>query len=208
MQTTDILLILFGVFIGATLVIFLYRAQNRLLRETIRREIENAYQARSAAERHRIVRIYENKLQDAKDQLKEAVIVARKDSANQSRAVLKGKMAEQMAPMLPGFDYWPADARFLGDPVDYIIFNGYSTCKDGLDDCENLEIVIMDIKQGKSGLTYGQRQIARAVAEGRVRFEIVRVQADGGILVQVWANHPGTGDDVATSTFLIRDNDT
>ena len=104
-------------------------------------------------------------------------------------------MAEQMAPLLPGFDYWPADARFLGDPIDYVIFNGYSACKDKVDDCANLEVILMDIKQGKSVLTYGQRQIAQAVSEGRVRFEVVRVQADGGIHIQTWASHPGTDQD-------------
>ena len=39
-------------------------------------------------------------------------------------------MAEQMAPLLPGFAYLPADARFLGDPIDYVIFDGYSAVKD------------------------------------------------------------------------------
>ena len=57
-------------------------------------------------------------------------------------------MAEQMAPLLPGFDYWPAAARFLGDPVDYVIFDGYSACKDGGSDGEDLEIVLVDIKRG------------------------------------------------------------
>ena len=191
MNSVDFLLVLIGIFIGAVIVLILYRTQNQMVRDTMQREIENAYLARAEAERSRIVRIYEGKLRDAKDQSREAVVTARRESTNQSRAVLKGKMAEQIAPLLPGFDYWPADARFLGDPVDYIIFNGYSSCKDGLDDCENLEVVIMDIKQGKSGLTYGQRQIAQAVSEGKVRFEVVRVHADGSIQSKFWAHHSG-----------------
>ena len=43
-----------------------------------------------------------------------------------SRAVLKGKMAEQFAPILPEFQYLPSDAKFLGDPVDYVVFDGYT----------------------------------------------------------------------------------
>ena len=30
-------------------------------------------------------------------------------------------MAEQFAPVLPEFQYLPSDAKFMGDPVDYII---------------------------------------------------------------------------------------
>ena len=122
----------------------------------------------------------------------ETVISARRQGAEQSRAVLKGKMAEQMAPLLPGFAYWPADARFLGDPVDYIVFSGYSMAKDVSDAGEDVEIVILDIKQGKSMLTEGQRKIAKAVEAGRVRFEVVRVFADGTVRSYTWGK--GTGE--------------
>ncbi len=116
----------------------------------------------------------------------EALTEARRDSVSRSRAVLKGKMAEQIAPLLPGFDYWPSDARFLGDPVDYVIFNGYSRAKDGHED-EPLEIVIVDIKEGRARLNRGQRLIAQAVAAGRVRFEVVRVSEEGQITHYDWS---------------------
>lgn len=41
-----------------------------------------------------------------------ALIAAKKRSVNTSRAVLKGKMAEQMAPIMPQFQYLPSDAKF------------------------------------------------------------------------------------------------
>ena len=123
-DSVHIFLLLVGIVIGAAVSIMLNRAQNRVLRKTMSYEIENAFRARADAERGRIVRIYESRLRDVKDQLKDAVVTARRESANQSRAVLKGKMAEQIAPLLPGFEYWPADSRFLGDPVDYFVFFG------------------------------------------------------------------------------------
>jgi len=187
-NSIDLLLLLVGIFIGAAISIALNRAQNRLLRKTLGREIENTFKARAEAERSRIVRIYEGKLLKLKEQQRDAVVTARRESTNQSRAVLKGKMAEQIAPMLPGFDYW-----------------GYSACKDHLDDCSHFEVVIMDIKQGKSRLTYGQRQIAQAVSEGRVRFEVVRVHADGSIHTQTWGTRPGKEQDVATGAYIVRD---
>jgi predicted Holliday junction resolvase-like endonuclease len=199
-----IFLLVVGIILGAAISIAFFRAQNRFLRQTMSQEIENALKARAEAERGRIVRIYEGRLNDLNDQLRKAVSAARKDSVNQSRAVLKGKMAEQIAPLLPGFDYWPADSRFLGDPVDYVVFSGYSACKDHLEDCHNMEVVILDIKQGKSGLTYGQRQIAQAVAEGRVRFEVVRVYSDGSIRTQTWGNSMKNNQNSVTGAYNVR----
>ncbi len=103
---------------------------------------------------------------------RELVQVGRR-SVQQSRAVLKGKVAEQMAPMLERFPYAPSDARFLGDPVDYIIFDGYSEAG------RPLEVVLLEIKQGKGRLSQGQRRIARAVTAGRVRFETLHLYANG-----------------------------
>ena len=67
-----------------------------------------------------------------------------------------------------------------------------------------MEVVILDIKQGKSGLTYGQRQIAQAVADGRVRFEVVRVHTDGTIRTQTWGTSSGTDQDAATGAYNVR----
>jgi predicted Holliday junction resolvase-like endonuclease len=64
----------------------------------------------------------------------------RKDSVNRSRSTLKGKIAEQMAPILPEFAYNPADARFIGSPVDFVIFDGYTQVKD---DSEGTVAVIL-----------------------------------------------------------------
>src|SRR5882724_11599495 len=63
---------------------------------------------------------------------------ARKDSVERSRSTLKGQIAEQMAPLLPGFPFLPADARFLGDPVDYVVFKGRADFGDAEDEPEEL----------------------------------------------------------------------
>jgi predicted Holliday junction resolvase-like endonuclease len=157
----------------------------------LRDEIAQRYEAEMEAERVQIARAYEARIQELEDNHRQAVVHARRHSTQRSRAVLKGKMAEQMAPLLPGFPYWPADARFLGDPVDYLVFDGYSACKDNHASGDDLDVVILDIKQGKSVLTREQRQIARAIEEGRVRFEVVRVFADGRVRSRVWRPHHG-----------------
>ena len=108
----------------------------------------------------------------------QALIQAQKRSVNTSRAVLKGKMAEQLAPILPEFEYLPSDAKFLGDPVDYIVFDGYSDFRDGEGRAEDITVVLMDIKSGGARLTKGQLAIAEAIQQGRVRFETVRIDFD------------------------------
>ncbi len=155
--------------------------EQRVLRATV----ESEARALSADDLIRLRADYEAKLRAQAEAHRRELAAARRESVAGSRAVLKGKMAEQMAPLLPGFDYLPADARFLGDPVDYVVFDGYSACKDG-GDCASVEIVILDVKQGQARLSRGQKLIAEAVAAGRVRFEVVRVNDDGQVERRIW----------------------
>ena len=141
---------------------------------------------KSRNEKTRLVREYEEKIRDMGETHHEALGNARKESVQMSRNTLRGKVAEQVAPMLPGFDYSPSDARFLGDPIDYIVFSGYSKVRDGIDEEDELEVVILDIKSGKARLSKEQRRIAEAVEAGRVRFEVVRVSGDGVVEKHQW----------------------
>src|SRR3954467_2106503 len=88
---------------------------------------------------------------------------ARRESVDQSRSTLKGRIAEQMAPLLPGFAYLPADSRFIGSPIDYLVFNGYTEFADAEAAADSLEIVLLEIKQGRTPLTPIQRAIGHAV---------------------------------------------
>src|ERR1700694_630246 len=48
----------------------------------------------------------------------------REDAVQRSLAVTTGKVHEQLIPYLPDFGYNPKDARFLGSPVDLVVFDG------------------------------------------------------------------------------------
>jgi predicted Holliday junction resolvase-like endonuclease len=112
---------------------------------------------------------------------------ARRESLQKSRSSLKGQIAEQMAPLLPGFRYRPSDARFLGDPVDYVVFSGYTDVRDDPSSAVSaLDIVLLEVKQGTSSLSPFQRAIARSVEEGRVRFEILRIAENGALSSEAW----------------------
>jgi predicted Holliday junction resolvase-like endonuclease len=130
-------------------------------------------------------RRYENLLQQHDD----IVHGARKDSVDRSRSTLKGQIAEQMAPLLPGFPYMPADARFLGDPIDYIVFTGYTETQSATPSGDDLEIVLLEIKHGQAKLSPIQRAIAKAVEEGRFRFEVSRVGEDGTVTTNAWRSN-------------------
>ena len=126
----------------------------------------------------RIKAEYERYIAELELEHQQALAQAQKRSVNTSRAVLKGKMAEQLAPIMPQFEYLPSDAKFLGDPVDYVVFDGYTDLRDGEGRPEDIEIVLIDIKSGGARLTKGQVAIAQAIQAGRVRFETVRIDVD------------------------------
>ena len=88
----------------------------------------------------------------------------RSDAINRSRAVIGGQVVEQVAPFLPGFPCNPADARFIGKPVDFVAFPGLSE-NDKVD-----EVLLVEVKTGRSELNAREKEIRRAVKEGRVRY--------------------------------------
>ncbi len=129
----------------------------------------------SGSRNGRIKAEYEQYIAELELEHQQALIYAQKRSVNTSRAVLKGKMAEQLAPIMPEFQYLPSDAKFLGDPVDYVVFDGYTDFRDGDGSAEDIEVVLIDIKSGGARLTKGQQAIEKAIKDGRVRFETIRI---------------------------------
>lgn len=88
-----------------------------------------------------------------------------------SRAALKGRIGEQLAPLLPMFEHEPADARFLGSPVDYVVFDGY---KDG----DPKSITFVDVKTGKTAtLSPIEQKLKLVIEKGRVRWETIHLGA-------------------------------
>lgn len=98
------------------------------------------------------------------------VLAARRDASKRSRSVVAGMTAEQLAPLLGEFGerFDPGDARFLGAPVDYVVFDGIAGGK-------LRQVVLVEIKTGGSRLNANEREVQRAVREGRVGFEIMRL---------------------------------
>jgi predicted Holliday junction resolvase-like endonuclease len=91
----------------------------------------------------------------------------RQDAIQRSLAVTAGKVYEQLVPYLPGFPFNPKDARFLGSPVDFVVF-------DGLSDGHITRIVFVEVKTGAADLSTRERRIRDTVQDSRVEWYELR----------------------------------
>ena len=93
----------------------------------------------------------------------------RKDAVKRSKAVISGQVTEQIAPFLPDFPANPSDARFIGKPVDFIVFSGLSE-NEKID-----EILFVEVKTGKSLLSEREKEVKKAIEKGNVRYVEYRI---------------------------------
>ena len=92
----------------------------------------------------------------------------RADAIRRSSAVVSGKVTEHLTPYMGVFPYNPKDARFLGAPIDLIVF-------DGMSDDDLRQIVFLEVKTNTSTLSSRERRIRDAVQAGRVAWREFRV---------------------------------
>lgn len=88
----------------------------------------------------------------------------RQDAINRSYSVNLGKITEHLIPFHINFPFNPKDARFIGSPIDMIVFDGHSDKKD------DIIIYIVEIKTGNSKLTDIQKKIKEATINGNIRW--------------------------------------
>jgi len=91
----------------------------------------------------------------------------REDAIKRSRSVLSGQFSEQMAPYFPDFPYSPTEVRFIGKPVDFIVFKG-------MDNKEIEEVIFIEMKTGKSTLNSQERNLKEAIQKKKVKWEEYR----------------------------------
>jgi len=95
----------------------------------------------------------------------------RKDAILKSRAVLGGHFSEQLAPYLPNFEYLPTECRFVGKPIDFIVFKG-------MDEKNISEIVFVEVKSGKAKLSSQERKLRDAIKNKKVKWVEYRIPED------------------------------
>jgi predicted Holliday junction resolvase-like endonuclease len=92
----------------------------------------------------------------------------RKDAIARSTATIRGNVSEQLLPFMGAFPYDPRDCRFIGAPIDLIVFNGLYG--NGL-----TEIVFLEVKTGESSLSPRERAVRDAIRAKLVRWDMVRM---------------------------------
>jgi predicted Holliday junction resolvase-like endonuclease len=95
----------------------------------------------------------------------------REDAIKRSRAVLGGQFSEQLAPYLPDFPYSPTECRFIGKPIDFIVFKG-------MDAKEITEVKFVEVKSGKAGMSTHERKLRDAINDKKVTWEEYRIPED------------------------------
>jgi len=91
----------------------------------------------------------------------------RQDAIQRSHAVTVGKVHEQLVPYLPDFHFNPKDARFLGTPVDLVVF-------DGLDEGQLRRVVFVEVKTGGAALSARERQVRETIEARQVEWTELR----------------------------------
>jgi predicted Holliday junction resolvase-like endonuclease len=84
-------------------------------------------------------------------------------SQKKSSEVRLGNIAEKLAPFLDYFSFDPECAHFLGQPIDYVVF-------------EDDLITFVEIKSGKSQLSSKQRHIRDLINNKQVAWKEIRIK--------------------------------
>src|SRR6056300_1148020 len=95
------------------------------------------------------------------EELRREITKARQDGKQRSAAVQWGKTIEHFVPFMKDFPVPVEDVTFLGMPIDYVGFtNTGSKTK--------CEVHFIEVKSGSSFLMGKQKNIKKAIEEGRV----------------------------------------
>jgi predicted Holliday junction resolvase-like endonuclease len=92
----------------------------------------------------------------------------RADAIRRSSAVVSGKVTEHLTPYIGAFPYNPQDVRFLGAPIDLIVF-------DGLSEGDLRGIIFLEVKTNTSNLSTRERKIRDAIQARKVAWQEFRV---------------------------------
>ena len=112
------------------------------------------------------------KLKEAhEEELRREITKARKEGKQRSAAVQWGKTIEHFVPFMEEFPIPAEDVVFLGMPIDYVGFtNTGSKTK--------CEVHFVEVKSGSSFLMGKQKNIKKAIQDGRVYWHEMTVEGN------------------------------
>ncbi|MCS7093928.1 MAG: Holliday junction resolvase-like protein [Candidatus Aenigmarchaeota archaeon] len=92
----------------------------------------------------------------------------RRDAIERSSKILSGKIVEKLVPITKDFNHNPHDVRWLGDPVDFVVF-------DGLSEGNLKKITFVEVKSGKSPLNENEKMVRDVVKKKEIEWEEFRI---------------------------------
>lgn len=97
----------------------------------------------------------------------------RRDAAARSGRAMSGRVLERFSPLMKQFPFDPHDAVWIGNPVDFIVFDGLS--EDREEGGSLRRIALLEVKSGSGELSKAQRRVREVVRQGKVSWEEVRI---------------------------------
>lgn len=125
-------------------------------------------------ERQSLIKSNDEILREKENDFKLREKEIREDAIKRSKSVMLGKMWEQIVPHYrpTDFTFIPSDARFLGSPIDFIVFKGAS-------EGEIEEIIFLEIKTAKSRMNSQQVKLKKVIdslgKESKVKWKTINI---------------------------------
>jgi len=114
---------------------------------------------------------FNNKIKNIRIEFGKQKTSIAQEAKKRSNAVQWGLSIENFAPFMDEFPLRPEDVTFLGKPIDFV---GYSDTNSP----ELCKVHFVEVKSGSSQLLKHQRNIKKAIQEGRVFWHEVRVKSN------------------------------
>ena len=118
-----------------------------------------------------VVVFYNRKIKKLKDDFEVEKGLIKIDAKKRSGAVQWGKTIEHFVPFMSDFPVPAEDCTFLGMPIDYVAFTDTKSKT-------KCAVHIIEVKSGSSFLMSKQRNIKKAIEEGRVHWHEISVDGN------------------------------
>lgn len=127
------------------------------------------YQIREKTQAKALLALNTNKLEELDSKFQDEQAKYKKLlSQKKSSETRLGQISENLIPFLDGCPYNPKEMHFLGNPIDYLVY-----------DLDEGKIIFLEIKSGNSRASARQKTIKNIIQAGHVYYEEMRINEKG-----------------------------
>ncbi len=114
-----------------------------------------------------LIKLYNYQQETIKKQLDD---INKLISSKKQSEVRLGQISEHFAPLLKDFPYDSKNVRFLGSPIDFVVF-----------EFEQEKIVFIEFKTGNSKESSRQRTVRKIIESGNIEYKLMTVNEEVAI---------------------------